>query len=495
MSVVNTNIRIYDTLGNLKTNRSLQNFASPLGIFTQNSDPRVLYDPDEDRFIVLFFSGNTSLTNKILIGFSKTNDPTGQWHLYALPGNFLNDTTWSDYPIVSFTKSDLLITFNQLKDGESWQTGFRYSIIWQIDKSKGYAGDSLVFNYWSKPTHNGKPIWSICPVMEGSNFVANESYFISVRPDAFSNDTVFLHTISNSVASGAATFSTKVLQADLAYGLAPNAIQADGQQLATNDARVLHAIIHHNRIYYAQNCKTPVFNTSGIYFGRIDNPNAANPTVTGRIIGFDTIDLGYPSMAHIGKGAGDYRTLMTCSFVFANSFPGTAAFFIDNDGNVSDMLVVKNGDNNLNILLDSTERWGDYTGIQRRYNEDYTAWLSGSYARQNMSYGTWVAKISVSDTTFLSSISTSNQESLKTKVFPNPTNERFSITFSTQRENQTTIELLNNEGKIIAKLLEDRLKAGTNLFTFSTTSLSKGIYWLIIKENGVLKTAEKVIIQ
>lgn len=495
VSVVNTNIRIYDTLGNMKTNRSLQNFASSLGVFTQNSDPRVIYDPKEDRFILLFFSGNTSSTNRIVVGFSKTSDPTGQWNIYALPGNYLNDTTWSDYPIVSITKNDLFITFNQLKDGEGWQTGFRYSIIWQIDKSKGYAGDSLAFNYWSKPTHNGKPIWSICTVMEGSDFNATESYFISVRPDALSNDTVFLHTVSNSVASGNATFSTKVLKANTPYGLAPNAVQADGQQLATNDARALHAIIHNNRIYYAQNCKTPIANTAGVYLGRIDNPGDANPTVTGKIIGFDTIDLGYPSLAHIGKGNADFRTLLTCSFVSGKSYPGTAAFFIDNSGNFSEMLIVKQGDNNLNILIDSTERWGDYTGIQRRYNEDFTAWLCGSYARQNNSYGTWIAKVTIGDTTFISSINSLQKASIKANAFPNPANERFSITFETQKENQTEIALCTVEGKIISKLLEDRLKAGTNLFSFSTESLTKGTYLLLIKENGEIKATQKIIIQ
>jgi len=70
VSVVNTNIRFYDTLGTQKGNtRSLQNFSSSLGTFTQNSDPRVLYDPMEDRFIILFFTGNTRATNKIIVGF------------------------------------------------------------------------------------------------------------------------------------------------------------------------------------------------------------------------------------------------------------------------------------------------------------------------------------------------------------------------------------------------------------------------------------------
>ena len=495
VSVVNTNIRFYDTLGTQKgSTRSLQNFSSSLGTFTQNSDPRVLYDPIEDRFIILFFTGNTSTTNKIIVGFSETNDPVGQWNLYQLPGNYLKDTTWSDYPIVSITNSDLFMTFNQLKDGEDWKTGFRYSIIWQINKAKGYAGDSLAFNYWSKPSHNGQPIWSISTVMESNDFTSNESYFLSVRPSDLNNDTVFLHTITNSQASGVAQLNTKVLKTNTPYGVAPNAIQPDGQQLATNDARVLHAIIHSNRIYYAQNCIVQGANTAGVYLGRIDNPTSATPTVSGKVIGYDTIDLGYPSISHIGKGSADYRSFFTCSFVTENQFPGTAAFYIDNDGDVSDMLIVRKGDNDLNILGDSIERWGDYTGIQRRYNEDFTAWLSGSYGRSNKSYGTWVAKITTEDSLLISSVKENAQMNAPTALYPNPASDRFQVEFESEKGNHTSIQLFDMQGKLVTTLLEDKLKPGTNGFSFSPHSLTKGIYLLRITENGKPREAKQVIV-
>lgn len=494
VSVVNTNIRIYDTIGNQKSSRSLQNFSSSLGTFTQNSDPRVIYDPIEDRFIVLFFTGNTSTTNKIIVAFSKTNDPVGQWNLYQLPGNYLKDTTWSDYPIVSITNSDLFMSFNQLRDGEDWKTGFRYSIIWQINKSKGYAGDSLEFNYWSKPLHNGKPIWNVSTVMESSDFTSNQSYFLSVRPSDFNNDTVFLHTITNSQASGVAQFNTSVLKTNTPYGVAPNAIQPDGQQLATNDARVLHAIIHNNRIYYAQNCIVQGSNTAGVYLGRIDNPASATPTVSGAVIGYDTIDLGYPSIAHIGKGNADYRSFLTCSFVTQNQFPGTAAFYIDNDGNVSDMLLVRKGDNDLNVLGDTIERWGDYTGIQRRYNEDFTAWLSGSYARSNKSYGTWVAKITTEDSLLISSVKDKEQLNSPSALYPNPANDRFQLEFESVQGNHTSIQLFDIQGKLVATLLEDKLKPGTNLFSFSTHALSKGSYLLRITENGKPREVKRIVV-
>jgi hypothetical protein len=255
---------------------------------------------------------------------------------------------------------------------------------------------------------------------------------------------------------------------------------------------VLDAVIHNNRIYYAQNCIVQGANTAGVYLGRIDNPALATPTVSGKVIGFDTIDLGYPSIAHIGKGSADYRSFLTCSFVTQNQFPGTAAFYIDNDGDVSNMLIVRKGDNDLNILSDTIERWGDYTGIQRRYNEDFTAWLSGSYARSNKSYGTWVAKITTEDSLLISSVKNSDKLNLPTALYPNPTNDRFQLEFESAKGNFTSIQLFDAQGKLVATLLEDKVKAGTNLFSFSTLSLSKGIYLLRITENGKPREVKRV---
>lgn len=492
VSVVNTNLRVYDEAGTQLLSRSLSAFANSLGILLDISDPRVMYDPVADRFIVCFFNGSTSATSAIIVAFSETNDPAGNWNFYKLDGSYLNDTTWSDYPIVSMTDNDFFMTFNHLRDGEGWQTGFRYSVIWQIDKAKGYAGDSLEFNYWYNITHQGKSIWSVCPVQGGDFPTGNKSYFLSVRPGDLNNDTVFLHTITDSYASGNAQFSTKVLKAPLAYGLAPNAAQKDGQYLATNDARVLSAMIKNNRIQYAQNCKRMPSVTAGIYIGQIENPDAVAPTLSAEIIGYDTIDLGYPSIAYIGNGAFDNRSIITCSYISTNSNPGTAAFYRDANGNVSDILIVKEGVDLIDVFTDTVERWGDYTGIQKKYNEPNTAWLSGSFGNTNGRYLTVVAKLVNSDSAFVSSVK--QVEEIGSKIFPNPAAEYFSLQFDLPKGNFTNIALFDGEGKLVRILTADSFKAGTNVLTFNTSYLSNGTYYVQINNNGNVIKTEKLVI-
>jgi hypothetical protein len=492
ISVVNTNLRVYDEAGTQLLSRSLGAFANSLGLFLSISDPRVVYDPVADRFIVCFFNGSTSVNSTIIVAFSQTNDPVGNWNFYQLDGCYLNDTTWSDYPIVSLSDNDFFMTFNQLKDGLGWQEGFRYSVIWQIDKAKGYAGDSLEFNYWYNINHDGKSIWSVCPAQGGDFPTGNQSYFLSVRPGDLNNDTVFLHTITDSYASGNAQFSTKVLVTPTPYGLPPSAAQKDGQYLATNDARVLSAMVQNNKIQYVQNCKYLPDVTAGLYVGQIDNPNTASPTISGEIIGYDTIELGYPSIAYIGNGAFDNRSVITCSYITTNSNPGTAAFYRDANGNISDMLIVKEGVDVINVLGDTLERWGDYTGIQKKYNEPNTAWLSGSFGHTTNRYLTVVAKLVNSDSSFVSSIKPVDQ--VNAKVFPNPASDYFSLQFDLPKGNFTNIALFDGIGKLIRILIADSFKTGTNLFTFSTSYLSNGTYYLQINNNGSVIKTEKLVI-
>lgn len=494
VSVVNTNIRVYNETGTQLQSKTLSLFANSLGILTTISDPRVIYDPVEDRFVVVFFSGNTSNSTHIIVAFSKTNDPAGQWNLYSLNGNSLNDSTWSDYPIISLSDKDLFMTFNHLIDGNDWKVGFRYSAIWQIDKQRGFNGDTLQFNYWHHIDYNGKPVWNICPIRGGTGLSGSETYFVSVRPSDLSNDTVFLQSISNSYQSGNAQYAIEALKTDVKYGIAPDALQKDGQYLATNDARVLDGFIANDRIQYVHNTVAPQSFTSAVYVGAIDHPGSANPSAFGQIISNDSIDFGYPSIAYMGNNAFDNRAIITCSFSSPDTFPGTVAFYKDAAENISDMLIVKKGEKAVDVLLDSVERWGDYTGIQRKYNEPNIAWLAGSYVYPSRAYRTWIAQLINPDSSIVSSLLEPERQEA-TQIFPNPATDYFSVKFNSNKNNFTRFELYDISGKPIRTLLEGKVKDGENIFSFSTRYLSDGVYFLKITDRGVEAQTVKVVIR
>jgi hypothetical protein len=157
------------------------------------------------------------------------------------------------------------------------------------------------------------------------------------------------------------------------------------------------------------------------------------------------------------------------------------------------MLIVKTGERAVNVLQDTVERWGDYTGIQRKYNESNTAWLCGSYAYPSQSWRTWIAKVVNSDSSIVSSVNEVST-STETKIFPNPSSEKFSVQFESSKENFTRFNLYDVSGKLVRTLLEDNLKAGTNIFSFSTEYLSDGTYFLDISDRNKSLRTEKIAI-
>jgi hypothetical protein len=454
----------------------------------------VIYDPKADRFILVFLQGSTSEDTRIITGFSQTNDATGKWNFYAIPGNVFGDSSWSDYPIISLSENELFITVNRLKDNTGWKDGFIESLIWQVELKGGYGGDSLVQRIYKDIKFNDKPIWSVCPAKGGEGNYGPSMYFLSVRPSDLTNDTIFMHEITNTIQSNNAELKTRILRLPQPYGLQPNAFMPNGKKLQTNDARVLSAMYHEYKIHFVGNCINQSTFDPGIYYGVITNPWENNPAITGRVISYDTMDIGYPSISHMGGGKTDHSALITFSYSSPRSYPGTAAIFLDRNGDISDPLVVKAGLGNIQLLNDSVQRWGDYTGNQRQYNKPGISWVGGSYGGQNGGNQTWIAKIKSNDP--LLSVNTISGNTLnQANFFPNPVNSFAKIEFDIYEATWVEFVLFDQQGRMIQKLLRDKAKAGRNEFSINTHDLNNGIYFIQIITNNEIRFNQKIVVQ
>jgi hypothetical protein len=423
VSVANTNVKVYDDTGKQLLSRSLALFASSLGTLTRTYDPRAIYDPISDRFIVIFLVGTTHDVNNPIVCFSQTNDPTGIWNCYKLPGNPLpGDTTWSDYPIVSISKDELFITFNLLKDNTDWRIGFTRSIIWQIEKQDGYDSTALDTKLYSEIKYDGRHVWSICPVHGSEQLQSPNMYFLSVRPDAEQNDTVFLHEVTNTIASGNSTLAQKVMVSNVKYGVAPEADQPfldDGANskrhyLSTNDARVLDATYRNGEIHFAGNTVDMSNLRAGIYIGKINDLASPTPQIAAQIYSDPNLDFGYPSI--VAVPAGLLMTFLHSSVAVA---PGNSAAYMTSFGSYIDRIVVKEGNTWINLLPDSVERWGDYTGLQVRYDDPSSAWVSCSYGNllgNTHRHETWIGEVRIAT----GDVAAPKLELARSLTYPNP---------------------------------------------------------------------------
>jgi hypothetical protein len=499
ISVVNTNIYVRNiTTGSITPQKSLAAFTAPTNSLHQEFDPKVMYDPLKDRFVLVCLVGFVDTTSKIIVGFSQTNNPAGAWNLYTLPGDPLNVGLWSDYPMISMTEKELFLSVNYLYNDSTWQAGFVETLVWQMKKDSGYVGLPINSTLHHNIKYNNKPIRNLCPVRGGSHLYTPNMYFVSNRNLANQNDTVFLVNITDTIGAPTQTIAVKFMTASVPYYFPPSGRQTNtANVLATNDCRNLGAFYENNKIQYVHNTMHPTNTLSTIYYGVIDNPSAANPTVTGYYIQNDTVDFAYPNISYAGNSSTDNTSIISFDHSSPKIFGGVSAIRADALGDFSPILRIQNGVTFVNLLAAGLERWGDYSGSQRRYNNPGEVWMSGYYTyNYSFSYpnahAAWVAQISTGGVF----TSVDQKEVISdAKLFPNPAKDIFSVELHLSKPEYLRFELYDAQGKLVAVLLKDWVKVVDNVFSFRTDHLTKGVY--ILKINGNYNTAitKKVIVE
>jgi hypothetical protein len=540
---------------------SLRSIAGPSGIDDYYFDPKILYDETNDRFILVFLKNASPASNGYVVAFSTTNNPLDSWNTYFLSGNPLNNDRWTDFPAISLSNGELFITGNLIIDtAPTWQEGFDGSIIWQVKASDGYAGaDEITSRLHSDIRFNGRFIRNLHPVT-GAMGNAAEQYFLSNRNFDLENDTVFVLKMASSLEEEA-NLIIKQTTTDLPYGMPPNGRQEDTDPndptggLQTNDARVLGAILMDDKIQYVANTVNPATGFSAVYHGFINDLTNDKPSVNGRILGDSHLDFGYPNIAFAGNEICDTEVLIGFNYSAPDSFPGTACRYYSNEDEYSAIRILKTGENYVNRLSGTYERWGDYFGFQRWHSRPGHVVSAGFYGLLSRQNGTWLNEIVSPDSLQLTFnvIETGNANAcsgvLKVQVdggvppyeyfwngveggdefsnacsdasmvlkvrdsrgcssefgfvpsststesglYPNPFNDHVNFSFSLEEDGEIYASIYDAAGKLVAELIRKQAKKGQNEIQFLTDPLAKGVYFLRVELNGEQKFLEKLV--
>jgi hypothetical protein len=379
------------------------------------------------------------------------------------------------------------------------------TVVWQIKKKNGYQGLPLTTDLHYNIKHNGRPIRNLCPAKGGSQLYGPNMYFVSNRNLASQNDTVFLVNVTDTTGAPGNTVTTQALVSNQKYYFPPDGLQViTSQSLASNDARNLGAFYENNKIQYVHNTRNPANGRVTVYHGIIDNVSSATPSVTGNLIANDTMCFAYPNISYCGStvSANDNKAMITYDHSSTKVYPGVSAVQSDGLGNYSEVLRIQNGAQYVNILSGNLERWGDYSGSQRRYNRSNgEVWMSGYYG---YSYGgnfprahaAWIAQLTPGEPAFDDTgIQTQSNDAKSMTLYPNPASDRFTVDFHLNKPEYLRFELYDLQGKIVTVFIRDWIKTTDNTFSFNTRDLQKGEYLLRISGNYGTQVTKKVIIE
>lgn len=487
VSAINYGIQYFDTNGTaLGPELTWSDFINDTLLNQAKYDPRIIFDRQHQRFIVVLLHGFSSATSRILVCFSKTANPLNGWHVYALPGNPYNDTTWSDYPNIGVSKNELFINCNRFGDAPTYR--FKETYLYQIGLAEGCAGQALSYGLWNGiSTTDGLPGITLCAATEArGNYLNDTMHFLMARPDSGSKWYSFrLSGNRNDANKMLTTYEYSVPF----YSVCGNAFQTDPttgfmDSLNTANAWMQNAYYENGKLHGTQSANGGS-GWCGLIYGQIDLVSQTAYCTQYRAPG---TDLSYPAIASLSGQ--DNSEVVAMAYVVADpsATPGCGAVLLaEKEWGVPQ--TVRRGDTVVNILFPPNypvvpERWGDYTGIAREYAASLPrVWMAGAFGAntppRKASYGTHIAALQTGNV-----VGALASGLLNPQIYPNPAGEQFQCALTLATAGVLRIDLINILGQTIRPLFNDYLPACYNVLTLRSDGLAPGWYAVRFVQDG-----------
>lgn len=388
IAVVNVALAIYDKAGTLL--RGPITFSSffagiPNCSNTAVFDPNVLYDEQQDRFI-LGIDGNGT---DYCVAATTSSDPLGNWNRYAFQTNFAN--AFFDYPHAGVGVDAIYMGSNQF-DGDL-PDGFE-GRVFAMNKVALYAGSPLSVATHSTGYDGTPQPMNLHGQAQGSWPTSGPHYimtevFDGVNHSLWSWDDPFganVFTLKNDLNLNAATGVVASFPVDVPQLGSTSKLQA-------NDWRGLDTEYRDGFIWMTNTiaCNPGSGTVNCIRWAQID-PGAARVVDAG-VIASNGAYRFFPDLAvnRCGDAAIGYTKSST------NLYPGVYTTSLV-DGNPQAEVTLKTGEIAYTAFDSSPHRWGDYTGMTIDPNGE-RFWYLGEYSKNMGStsgrWGTYISSFSL----------------------------------------------------------------------------------------------------
>lgn len=489
ITAINVKIGFFDSTGTrLTADKDIATFINDPLISNGNLfDPRVIYDPKADRYIFVVLNGSTTASSKIVIGFSQTNNPIGAWKFYKIAGNIDGNNSWFDYPNIAISDSDLIISGNLFFETSNT---FDEAVVLQFNKWAGYNGAAtLNFKKWDQiyDADNNLAI----TIVPASNAVLDaygpKTYLISNNGSSGNVLSIYeLNGFWNKV-PGALTLNPVYVSP---YSTPLNDAQqkGNGRRLDIKKNRIRSTYFANGILHYAYITPTSAFGAvSAIAYGRYDVSTKSN-TMT--YIGATGFNYAFPAIMHFSNLDAKNNTLIT--FLASNNtiYPEVRALMIDEKMQASASIQVKAGDSYVNYGIGNNERWGDYTGIARKYNSvNPEVWVFGCYGETNNRWGNYLAQITAQP-----DLPPPPSASPDTFYFaPNPTVNEYHLYSTTQDTADFRIQFYDETGKLVREETFEMPK-GNHLKTFDLKGMAIAEYIVVLYKNDKKVSTKRMVL-
>ena len=262
--------------------------------------------------------------------------------------------------------------------------------------------------------------------------------------------------------------------------------------LDVGDNRPLDGFYMHGTVHY-------VFNTDagsgwcGVRYNRITISGlGCVSSVLGNV---GVSDFCYGAIASSSEDSTDESVIVAFNQSSSTYYPRTCAAKCDNSMTWSPVTVVKSGTGYINygFTTGTSERWGDYTGICRKYNDAPTSiWMAGMFGNTAHIWAQWIAKLTAPSNGVAA---IANPEDINMSVYPNPVVETYQVKFTLKQRENLSINIVDMQGRVVKELFTGIADEGENIFSFNKANLSPGVYSINITGTSSLLKNEKIVIE
>lgn len=379
VQTVNDAFEVTDTTGQVIYYESLYDLFSYADSAGEIFDPKVVYDPQNGRFILLcLYANDFDETSQYLLAVSEdSTDPGGLWWTYTFDAT--SDGTnpspyMADFPGLGFDSTSIYMTSNQYDFATN---SFQYAKLVVVDKASVYSGNypGSTNEFYNMTNNDGSVVFTLKPAsIIGSS--SNE-YLLNTESDG--GDYITAWEIS--YASGTPSLTRAATVTIGNYSVPPDAQQAGSTSLiATGDCRTQEVVWKDNELYTAF---TESYNwgsgpVAAVRLLKINtNTWAADRNVN---FGADGINYFYPAVTPNNL---DQTFLVFNSSSSSEDVDIRAAAEVWSD---SSSVYIDGGFSNY-----EDPRWGDYSGIS--LSPTGTVWCTAEEAFGAYSWGTAIASL------------------------------------------------------------------------------------------------------
>lgn len=387
VQVVNSEIGFFDkTSGALLFQQHANTFFAPVRQTSQLVDPKVIYDPLAERFVMLFHETNFSTISNFLFAVSDDSDPSGTWYLYRFDTlfNIGGLDHWTDFACVGGGPDGYVISANR------WTVSFQFrgSSFVTIPKTAVLNGQPVTPSVMHETgTYRLRVAITEDPSVH-EVFAAYRTSSTKIKLYAFSD-----------VGTSSPSLVTRILSV-APVQFPPSTVPSGSfARLDTHGWSLMKAAWRNGRLFVSSSALVGT-NMAGTYWAEFDL--------------HDWPTSGSPTLAQQGMVSSTSKNYFMSS-IGANKHGDVSMIFTgSNNSTVSDLFVVTRasgdplGTVSSPVLVgvatgtgQSNNRWGDYFDVNIDPVDGETFWGTGMVVNSSNLWDTRIVSWKVSSTSFV----------------------------------------------------------------------------------------------